>query len=134
MDLVFDSTSAYSTDSRAATEIKDASCIIWDEAPSSHRFTLDVADKYLRDLCRTHKPFRVKTIILWGDWRQTRTLPVVTRGANAEQIAACLRMSALWPKISENTLILTRNMKGTNPLFADWLLDIRNEWRFCPFY
>ncbi len=35
-------------------------------------------------------------------------------------------MSALWPNISENTCILTRNMRGTNPLFADWLLDIGN--------
>jgi hypothetical protein len=66
-----------------------------------------------------------KAIILGSDWRQT--LPVATLGTNAEQIAACLRMSALWPSISENTFFLTRNMTATNPLFAEWLLDIGNE-------
>ncbi len=56
-------------------------------------------------------------MILGGDQRQT--LPIVPRGTHAEQVAACLRKSSLWPAFNPNTFILTQNMRATNPLFAD---------------
>ena len=124
MDLEHDSTSILHTNSKAAGVIRDSACIIWDEAPASHRFTLDLADKFLREACQNGRPFGGKTIILGGDWRQT--LPVVPRGTTAHQVAACLRMSTLWPLFSNNTFMLTQNMRATNPIFADWLLDIGN--------
>ena len=124
MVLDFDSVSILRANSKAAGIIRDSACIIWDEAPAGHRFILDLADRFLRDITRTDRPFGGKTFIAGGDWRQT--LPVVPRGTNMEQIAACLRMSPLWPLFSANTFILTQNMRATNPLFADWLLDVGN--------
>ena len=35
-------------------------------------------------------------------------------------------MSHLWLLFEQNTYILTRNMRASNPLFAEWLLDIGN--------
>ena len=124
MVLDFDSVSILRANSKAAGIIRDSACIIWDESPAGHRFILDLADRFLRDITRTDRPFGGKTFIAGGDWRQT--LPVVPRGTNMEQIAACLRMSPLWPLFSANTFILTQNMRATNPLFADWLLDVGN--------
>jgi hypothetical protein len=49
---------------------------------------------------------------------------VVHRGNNAQMVAACLRMSDLWPLFIQNTYILTQNMRTSNPVFAEWLLDI----------
>ncbi len=63
-------------------------------------------------------------MLLGGDWRQT--LPVVPKGNNAQQVAACLRMSPLWPLFAQNTYILTQNMRSKNPQFSQWLLDIGN--------
>jgi ATP-dependent DNA helicase PIF1 len=36
-------------------------------------------------------------------------------------------MSSVWPLFTNNTFHLTQNMRATNPLFADWLLDIGNS-------
>ena len=124
MELDYDSLSIYKANSKTAQILREAACIIWDEAPASHRFTLDLADRFLRDICGNDKPFGGKTVIAGGDWRQT--LPVVPRGTNAQQIAACLRMSNLWPNFSANTFLLTRNMRASNPVFAQWLLDLGN--------
>ena len=124
MDLDFDSGSIIPTNSKSAAIIRNCACIIWDEAPSSHRFTLELVNRFLQEVCRNTRPFGGKTLILGGDWRQT--LPIVLRGTNAHQIAACLRMSPLWPHFDANTFRLTHNMRATNPLFAEWLLDIGN--------
>jgi hypothetical protein len=40
MDLDHESSSIIPTNSKSAAIIRNSACIIWDEAPSSHRFTL----------------------------------------------------------------------------------------------
>ena len=124
MDLEHDSNSLISANWKAADLLRQSSCIIWDEAPASHRFVLELCNRFMQDICSNPLPFGGKTIVTGGDWRQT--LPVVHRGTNAQTVAACLRMSNLWPLFQQNTYILTRNMRSTNPLFAQWLLDIGN--------
>ena len=124
MEVDYDSTSIFSATCKSAQILRGASCIIWDEAPASHRFILDLADRLMREVCGVDRPFGGKTIIAGGDWRQT--LPVVPRGTSAQQVAACLRMSDLWPLFSANTFLLTRNMRASNPAFAEWLLDVGN--------
>ena len=123
-ELEFDSVSMLHMDTKAAAHLRQTSCIIWDEAPASHRFVLELCNRLLQDVCMNTLTFGGKTMVLGGDWRQT--LPVVTRGTNAQQVAACLRMSNLWPLFEANTYVLTGNMRASNPVFAEWLLDIGN--------
>jgi hypothetical protein len=78
----------------------------------------------LSNICQHDRPFGGKTMLLGGDWRQT--LPVIPRGNNAQQVAACLLMSSLWPLFAQNTYIFTKNMLSKNPVFSQWLLDIGN--------
>ena len=67
MDLHFDSNSILKTDSKAAQIISNSACIVWDEASSSHRSILDLADRFLKDICRDPRPFGGKNLILGGD-------------------------------------------------------------------
>jgi hypothetical protein len=123
-DLEHDSCSALHANTYDANLLKTSRCIIWDEAPSSHRYLLELTNRLLKDICQNDLPFGGKTMLLGGDWRQT--LPVVPRANNAQQIAACLRMSPLWPLFAQNTYLLTINMRSKNPEFSQWLLDIGN--------
>ena len=124
MELEHDTHSLLSANCMAAELLRQSSCIIWDEAPASHRYVLELCNRFLQDICSNPLPFGGKTILIGGDWRQT--LPVVVRGTNAQTVAACLRMSNLWPFFEENTYILSRNMRASNPAFAEWVLDIGN--------
>ncbi len=35
-------------------------------------------------------------------------------------------MGKLWDHFTPNTFLLTKKMRATNPVFADWLLDVGN--------
>ncbi len=126
MELEFDSCSMLYTNSKAAGIIKDASCIIWDEAPSSHCFMLVLVDHFLRNICRTQKPILSKNHNTGTRRGLEIDPPYCAKRHTCRTIAACLRMSSLWPAFSQNTFIFAQNMRATNPLFADWLLDIGN--------
>ncbi|KAG3004324.1 hypothetical protein PC128_g20667 [Phytophthora cactorum] len=74
--------------------IKEASLIIWDEAPMSHRQAFEVVNRTLRDILENDtEPFGGNVFVLSGDVRQI--LPVVKKGTPGETINACLKSSML---------------------------------------
>ncbi|CAN1825641.1 hypothetical protein LINPERHAP1_LOCUS31239 [Linum perenne] len=80
--------------------LKEATLIVWDEAPMVHRLSFEVVDRTLCDLMNTplsgpqYSPFGGKTVLLGGDFRQT--LPVVPKGSREDNINASLPRSYLW--------------------------------------
>ena len=124
MELEHDTHSLHSANCKAADLLRQSSCIIWDEAPASQCCVLELCNRFLQDICSSALPFEGKTILAGGDWRQTP--PVVVRGTNAQNVAACLCISNLWPLFEQGTYILSRNMRASNPFFADWVLDSGN--------
>ncbi|GMF53942.1 unnamed protein product [Phytophthora fragariaefolia] len=87
---------------------QEASLIIWDEAPMTHRHAFEAVDRSLRDVLNNDEdPFGGKTVVLSGDFRQI--LPVVVRGTPAETIDACLKSSHLWSHFRQ--VHLTENMR-----------------------
>ncbi|CAN1844889.1 ATP-dependent DNA helicase PIF1 [Linum perenne] len=96
--------------------LKEATLIVWDEAPMVHR-----------------SPFGGKTVLLDGDFRQT--LSVVPKGSREDNINASLPRSYLWNFCT--LLHLQLNMRinslpiNTLPifcgmLFSEWVLAIGN--------
>ena len=79
-------------------------------------------DRRLQDLMKSKAPFGGKTVVLGGDSRQC--LPIVTRGAESQQIAACIKMGKQWPLSSRNTVHLTEPMTqpGLNGSLK-WTMD-----------
>jgi len=94
-------------DTPGALVLQEASLIIWDEAPMTHRHNYEAVDRSLRDLLRVQKPFGGLTVLFGGDFRQV--LPVVPRGTRSQITAASLKRSTLWPHISIKRL--TVNMR-----------------------
>jgi hypothetical protein len=127
------STCAFKQGSQIAELMKQASLIIWDEAPMAHRNCFEAVDRSLRDILRfsdpnsTDKPFGGKTIVLGGDFRQI--LPVVAKGRREQIVEASINKSSLWKYC--RVFILTKNMRleqnpGDNAAreFAKWILQI----------
>ncbi|GMF55462.1 unnamed protein product [Phytophthora fragariaefolia] len=86
---------------------QEASLIIWDEAPMTHRHAFEAVDRSFRDVLNNDEdPFGGKTVVLSGDCRQI--IPDVVRGTPAQTIDACLKLSHLWSHSSQ--VHLTENM------------------------
>ncbi|CAN1185183.1 ATP-dependent DNA helicase PIF1 [Linum perenne] len=119
--------------------LKEATLIVWDEAPMVHRLSFEAVDRTLCDLMNTplsgtqYSPFGGKTVLLGGDFRQT--LPVVPKGSREDNINASLARSYLWNSCT--LLHLQVNMRinslpiNTLPIFggmqfSDWVLAIGN--------
>ncbi|CAN1164939.1 ATP-dependent DNA helicase PIF1 [Linum perenne] len=119
--------------------LKEATLIVWDEAPMVHRLSFEAVDRTLCDLMNTplsgpqYSPFGGKTVLLGGDFRQT--LPVVPKGSREDNINASLPRSYLWNFCT--LLHLHINMRinslpiNTLPIFggmqfSDWVLAIGN--------
>ena len=62
--------------------------------------------------------------VLGGDFRQC--LPIVTKGTNAQQVSACIKMGKQWHLFVRNIFSFTENMRSNDPLFANWLLAVGN--------
>ena len=124
----------------AGRRIREASILVWDEAPMQHRWNLEALDRSFRDAIKESgqpmplQPFGGKLLILSGDFRQL--LPVVKRGVRAQIVNACITKSErLW---SQTQIIhLTTNMRCERLLrrgdqesasqiqeYADWLLRL----------
>ena len=124
----------------AGRRIREASILVWDEAPMQHRWNLEALDRSVRDAMKESgqpmplQPFGGKLLILSGDFRQL--LPVVKRGVRAQIVNACITKSErLW---SQTQIIhLTTNMRCERLLrrgdpesasqiqeYADWLLRL----------
>ncbi|CAN1274373.1 ATP-dependent DNA helicase pif1 [Linum perenne] len=119
--------------------LKEATLIVWDEAPMVHMLSFEAVDRTLCDLMNTplsgpqYSPFGEKTVLLGGDFRQT--LLVVPKGSREDNINASLPRSYLWNFCT--LLHLHVNMRinslpiNTLPIFggmqfSDWVLAIGN--------
>ncbi|KAL4091658.1 hypothetical protein QTP88_026315 [Uroleucon formosanum] len=114
--------------SNMANVLKKCKLIVWDESPMSHKKGFEALNNSLKDLRNSILLMGGVTVLLAGDFRQT--LPIVPRGTRANEIAACIKSSYLWPKIEKFSL--TKNMqvhlKGdkTAEQFSELLLKIRD--------
>ena len=124
LDLEHHSVSKISAHSKEADFLRSCSLIIWDEATASHKYALDIVDSLLKDCMKNDLPFGGKTVVLGGDFRQC--LPIVTKGTNAQQVSACIKMGKQWHLFVGNIFSFTENMRSNDPLFANWLLAVGN--------
>ena len=122
---------AHGTDQ--ANLVKEASLIIWDEAPMMNKHCFEALDRSLTDIVGKHrnKPFGGKVVVFGGDFRQV--LPVINGGGRADIVLATLNSSYLWEHCK--VLKLTKNMRllsgcltteEANDLkdFSDWILKV----------
>jgi ATP-dependent DNA helicase PIF1 len=111
--------------------LKQASLIIWDEAPMQHRYTAEAVSRSLQDLRDDPRPFGGVTTVFGGDWAQT--LPIIPNASEGEIVGATLPSSTLWNDVS--ILRLETNMRlqsqGLLPQervmmtqYADWLKQL----------
>jgi len=91
-----------------ANMLKEASLIIWDEAPMMSRYCFESLDRSLNDVIGNvdGKPFGGKVVVFGGDFRQV--LHVIHGAGRAEIVLAALNSSYLWEHC--NVLTLTKNM------------------------
>lgn len=77
VSLFTDSSSSIKFQSKEAQYLKEVDIFIWDEAPMTPRYALDIIDRTLCDIMNNNLPFGGKIIILGGDFRQL--LPIKER-------------------------------------------------------
>lgn len=108
--------------SAEAQELRNASLILWDEAPMAPATAFECIDRLLRDITKTHKPFGGKVILLGGDFRQV--LPVIPRASRTELVSSSIKHSYLWRHVK--ILKLTQNMRAgvAENRFAAWLVEL----------
>ncbi|GAU51549.1 hypothetical protein TSUD_414120 [Trifolium subterraneum] len=123
--LPFDAIPGSNCDIRKQTDLANlfrlATAIIWDEAPMTNRYCLEVLDKSLKDVLNSNAPFGGKVMIMGGDFRQV--LPVIPKGTKAQTISACIIKSPLWA----HTMVirLRQNMRSMHDHdFAAFLMRI----------
>ncbi|KAH7522014.1 hypothetical protein FEM48_Zijuj07G0093000 [Ziziphus jujuba var. spinosa] len=110
-----------SKQSGLAKLMKDASLIVWDEAPMVKKEAIESLDKMLQDINECDLLFGGKVVVFGGDFRQV--LPVVPKGTREEVINSSLVNSYLWPKLHK--IKLSQNMRAQfDPLFSQYLLRI----------
>ncbi len=95
------------TNSALAELLRETSAIIWDEAPTCHRFTIEVLDRTLQDVMKSDQPFGGIVVVLGGDFRQT--LPVIPKGKREDIAGVTLPRSHLWLHVTFTNL--TDNMR-----------------------
>ena len=95
--------------------LKQASLIIWDEAPMSHRHALEAMDRTLRELrgkVNPHYatlPYGGIVFVIMGDFRQT--LPIIPKANRAQIVNATFKKSLLWGKFAEYKLVENMRVK-----------------------
>ena len=77
--------------------LQETKLIVWDECTMSHKKHLESLDRSLHDLKCNPKLMGGITVVLAGDFRQT--LPVITRGTQADELRASLKSSYLWDHV-----------------------------------
>ncbi|CAA7062247.1 unnamed protein product [Microthlaspi erraticum] len=116
-----------------ANLVKEASLIIWDEAPMMHKHCFESLDRSLSDIVGNEdgKPFGGKVIVFGGDFRQV--LPVIPGAGRAEVVCSALNSSYLWKhckvlKLTKNMRLLSDNLTAEEATdlkhFSKWILDV----------
>ena len=108
-------------------KIRNASVLIWDEAPMADKLIIDLVDKFLRELMNVDYPFGSKIIIFGGDWRQV--LPVRQRAPRAVIVESIFKKSRIWPFIRTFHLTINERAKQRGAItkeYADFVLSVGN--------
>ncbi|EOA32029.1 hypothetical protein CARUB_v10015273mg [Capsella rubella] len=119
-----------------ANLIKEASLIIWDEAPMMSKYCFESLDRSSADImCNVSSSvFAGKVVVFGGDFRQV--LPVIHGAGRAEIVLSALNASYLWDhckvlKLTKNMRLLQNGLSQTeaNDIqdFSNWLLDVGDE-------
>ncbi|XP_057339426.1 ATP-dependent DNA helicase pif1-like [Microplitis mediator] len=117
-----DSSSNIKPNSNQGRYLKSVDVFIWDEAPMSPRYALEIIDRTLRHIMNIDIPFGDKMMILGGDFRQL--LPVLTHATRSEMVNLSIKYSHLWRKFHKFTL--TQNMRALPEEieFSQFLLNV----------
>jgi len=101
--------------------VKEASLIIWDEAPMMSRHCFESLDRSLSDICGNgdNKLFGDKVVVFGGDFRQV--LPEIPGADRVDIVMYALNSSYLWCHCK--VLTLTKNMR----LYSEGLSDSEAE-------
>ena len=116
-----------------ANLVKEASLVIWDEAPMMSRFCFEALDKSFSHIIKNtdNKVFGGKVVVFCGDFRQV--LLVINGAGRAEIVMSSLNASYLWDhckvlKLTKNMRLLANNLSETEAkkfksfLIGYWLL------------
>ncbi|RIA05770.1 hypothetical protein BRARA_K01203 [Brassica rapa] len=105
-----------------ANLVKEASLIIWDEAPMMSRYCFEALDRSLSDIIgkQSDKPFGGKVVVFGGDFR--KVLPVINGGSRAAIVLASMNSSYLWEHCK--VLKLTKNMRLSSGEPNDGIAEI----------
>jgi PIF1-like helicase/Helitron helicase-like domain at N-terminus len=106
LDMHDSSSSSFKRGDSKAELLKQASLIIWDEAPMAHQHALRIMDSLLRFIMNNKKPMGGKLVLMGGDFRQLP--PVVNHGKSACASLA----SSLFFKNNFRPLKLTKNLRA----------------------
>ncbi|CAN6990246.1 unnamed protein product, partial [Brassica rapa subsp. trilocularis] len=89
--------------------VKEASLIIWDEAPMMSKHCFEALDRSFKDIIgkQSNNPFGGKVIVFGGDFKQV--LPVIPGAGRAEVVLASMNSSYLWEHCK--VLKLIKNMR-----------------------
>lgn len=112
-----------STNDNLKRLIPATNLIIWDEAPSMHKYAIHAVERTFREIMRNDLLFGGKLIIFGGDFKQT--LPVVKDGTYGDCINASLHTSYIWPQLLQRRL--SRNMRisnSSNEIFLTFLKQL----------
>uniref|UniRef100_A0A914QDD0 ATP-dependent DNA helicase n=1 Tax=Panagrolaimus davidi TaxID=227884 RepID=A0A914QDD0_9BILA len=116
-----------SSQSPIAQMIREAHCIIWDEAPMQHKSVLERVNYIIRELAgieNHHSLFGNKTMILGGDFKQL--LPVMKKQQPRAAYEASLLCCDLF-RDNFKLYTLTFNQRAEfDPTYAAWLNDVAN--------
>ena len=96
-------------------------------ASLSNKAPVEALDRTMQDLRNSNCPMGSCTVLFSGDFRQI--LPVITRGARADEVNASLKRSYLWSYITKCELkVNMRILSSTkdNKQFSIDLLQIGN--------
>ncbi|XP_006577600.1 uncharacterized protein LOC114405111 [Glycine soja] len=132
-----DSTCNIHQGTQLAELLNQTSLIIWDEAPTTHKFCFEALDHSLRDIIKHNskdsKIFGGKVMVFGEDFWQI--LPVIPRGSHSDIVNATINSSYLWDhyqilRLTKN-VCLQNNMQATNQeetaAFAQWIIDIGDD-------
>lgn len=117
----------------AANLVKEASIIIWDEAPMMSKHCFEPLDRSLADIMRSteKKPFVGNVVVFGGDFSQV--LPVIHGASRAEIVLESLNSSYIWKhckvlKLTKNMRLLSSDMSAEELKelreFSQWILDV----------
>ncbi|XP_067215659.1 ATP-dependent DNA helicase pif1-like [Linepithema humile] len=120
--LFADSTSAIKIQSKEAQYLKNTDIFIWDEAPMSPRYALEIMDRTLRDIMNNNLPFGGKIVLLGGDFRQL--LPIKVHGTRNEIVNLSIKFSAIWKHFVNYSLTQNMRVLPEEIEFAKFLLDM----------